>query len=152
MLLEQFFCGGDQIDQTIEEVTIEITDEELQLNKLKDTWNLISANNRQNRTADFPNLALTLSGNYTEGGNYNYSFTGTRPEPSPWPANGNWKFGTNKITEIIRDPGSPDEIAMTYEVTTTNLIVYFNIPDGSAGWPSGRIASVTGDWTFTFSK
>lgn len=38
------------------------------------------------------------------------------------------------------------------QVTNTNLIISFNIPDGSGGWPGGRTSSVTGAWTFTFTK
>lgn len=130
------------------------TEEETQLIKLKSVWTLVTANDGQDRTADFPNLKLTLEGNYVEGGTYNYSFTGTRPDPSPWPAQGTWKFGTVKTTDIIRDPGGSNEIAMNYTVTDTNLIITFNIPDGSAGWPGGtsRVKSVTGDWEFTFEK
>ena len=130
------------------------TEEETQLTKLKGVWNLVSANDGQDRTADFPNLKLTLEGNYIEGGTYNYSFTGERPDPSPWPADGTWKFGTNKARDIIRDPGGDSEILMNYSVTDSDLIITFNIPDGSAGWEGGvsRIKSVTGDWTFTFNK
>jgi hypothetical protein len=130
------------------------TEEKQQLDKLKGSWTLVSANDGQDRTSGFPNLVLTLAGNYVEGGTYNYSFTGTRPDPSPWPADGTWKFGTNKSTQIIRDPGGVNEVAMTYQVTATDLIISFNVPDGSSGWEGGttRINSVTGDWTFTFSK
>lgn len=130
------------------------TEEETQLNKLKGVWTLVSANDGQDRTADFPNLKLTLEGNYVAGGTYNYSFTGTRPDPSPWPADGTWKFGTNKATEILRDPGGVNEIPMQYQATDTDLIITFTIPDGSAGWPGGtsRVKSVTGNWTFTFNR
>ena len=130
------------------------TEEEIQLDKLKGVWTVVSANDGDDRTADFddPAMVLTLEGNYAEGGTYNYSLTGERPDPSPWPASGTWKFGTNKSTQIVRDPGGVNEIAMTYSVTDTDLIIEFNVPDGSAGWPGGRIGSVTGDWTFTFTK
>lgn len=135
------------------------TDEEVQLGKLKSVWTLVSANDGQDRTADFadanhPELKLTLEGNYVDGGTYNYSFTGHRPDPSPWPLSGTWKFGTNKLTDIIRDPGSQSETAMNYQVTDTDLIITFNVPDGSDGWAGGdsRIRSVSGDWTFTFTK
>lgn len=129
------------------------TVEKQQLDKLKGVWTMVSANDGQDRTADFPDLVLTIAGNYVEGGTYNYSFTGTRPTPSPWPVDGNWKFGTNKATEVIRDPGGVNEIEMTYSVTTTDLIINFNIPDGHEGWAGGgRVNSVTGDWTFTFTK
>jgi hypothetical protein len=130
------------------------TEEKKQLDKLAGVWILQSASDGDPRTDAFPNLALTLAGNYAEGGTYNYSFTGTRPDPSPWPQNGTWKFGNNKSTELIRDPGGVNEIPMTYQVTDTNLIISFNVPDGSDGWPGGtsRVGSVTGDWTFTFTK
>lgn len=130
------------------------TEEKKQLDKLLGSWTLQSANDGTDRTADFPGLVLNLSGNYKEGGIYNYSFTGTRPDPSPWPQSGTWKFGTNKSTEMIRDPNSSSEIPMTYQVTATELVITFNVPDGSAGWPGGtsRIKSVAGDWTFTFTK
>ena len=129
------------------------TDEKRQLDKLKGVWTIQSANDGDDRTGEFTNLKLTLEGNYAEGGTYNYSFTGTRPDPSPWPEDGTWKFGTNKLTELIRDPGGIDEVEMTYQVTDTNLIISFNVPDGSTGWPgTGRVESVTGDWTFTFTK
>src|SRR5688572_11598510 len=80
--------------------------QEKQLIKLNKSWALVSANDGTDRTADFPNLVLTVSGTYVNDGTYNYSFTGTRPNPSPWPKNGTWKFGTNPLTEIIRDPVS----------------------------------------------
>ena len=130
------------------------TEEQRQLTKLKSVWTLETANDGQDRTGDFDNLVLTLEGNYAEGGTYNYSFTGIRPDPSPWPVSGTWKFGTNKSTELIRDPGGVNEIPMTYTVTDTNLVIEFTVPDGSAGWEGGssRVRSVTGDWTFTFSK
>jgi len=147
-LLTTFYMGCKK------EENEKATEEKVQLDKLKSVWTLVSANDGQDRTADFPNLVLTLAGNYAEGGTYNYSFTGTRPDPSPWPADGTWKFGTKKSTEIIRDPGGVNEIDMTYQVTGTDLIISFNVADGSAGWPGGtsRIRSVSGDWRFTFTK
>ena len=131
------------------------TEEQMQLEKLAGVWTVESANDGGVRTADFTDpsaMVLTLSGNYAEGGTYNYSLTGARPDPSPWPASGTWKFGTNKSSEIVRDPGGVNEINMTYSVTDANLIIEFTVPDGSPGWPGGRIGSVVGDWTFTFTK
>ena len=122
---------------------------------------MVTANDGQDRTTDFRDeidnslLVLHIEGAYSgEGKTYNYRFTGTRPDPSPWPVNGIWKFGNPKSTQIIRDPGGVNEIAMTYTVTDTNLIISFTVPDGSAGWPGGtsRIKNVIGDWEFTFEK
>ena len=130
------------------------SEEKQQLAKLSGSWTLQTATaDDTDRTGDFTNLVLTLGGTYVEGGTYNYSFTGTRNDPSPWPASGTWKFGTNKATEMIRDPGSSSEILMNYQVTETDLVISFTVPDGSS-WAGGssRVRSVTGDWTFTFTK
>jgi hypothetical protein len=125
------------------------TTEEKQLDKLKNTWALTSANDGTDRTTDFANLVLTLSGSFSQGGTYNYSFTGTRPNPSPWPASGTWKFGTDPLTQIIRDPGQDIEIDATYTVTDSDLEIKFVIPDN---WVGGRRQSVSGNWTFNFVK
>ena len=140
----------------------EDTEEKKQLEKLVGDWTLVTANDGQDRTTDFINevpepdepLILHIEGAYSgEGKTYNYRFTGTRPNPSPWPESGIWKFGNPKSTQIIRDPGGVNEIAMTYTVTETNLIISFTVPDGSAGWPgSSRVKNVIGDWEFTFEK
>ena len=129
------------------------TEEKKQLDKLVGAWTMESANDGQDRSADFTGVVLHLEGNYTgEGKAYNYNLTGTRPDPSPWPESGTWKFGNPKTTQIIRDPGGVNEITMTYSVTETDLIISFNVPDGSAGWPGGRVKNVIGDWEFTFTK
>lgn len=135
------------------------TEEKKQLNKLLGSWTLQSADDGTVRTDEFVTdagqpLVLTLKGSYVEGGTYNYGLTGKRPDRSPWPAEGTWKFGTNKQTDMIRDPATASEIAMTYTVTDTNLEISFTVPDGSDGWQGGtsRISSVTGNWTFTFTK
>lgn len=149
VVVSSFYAGCDKKEENPD------TEEKKQLDKLRGAWTLQSATTDGTvRTTDFPGLVLTLSGNYVEGGTYNYSFTGTRPDPSPWPASGTWKFGTNKLTDMIRDPNSTSEIALRYVVTATDLEITFTVPDGSAGWEGGtsRIKSVTGNWTFTFTK
>lgn len=136
-------CKPDEPQETLEET---------QFKKLNSTWAITSANDGTERTADFSDLVLTLSGTFQPGETYNYSLTGSRPNPSPWPASGTWKFGVNAGNEIIRDPGSVSETAMTYSANESTLTVEFNVPEGSMGWPGGRIESVEGDWTFVFSK
>jgi hypothetical protein len=126
------------------------TTEEKQLDKLKDEWAIVSANDGKDRTAEFANVVLTLSGSFSQGGTYNYSVTGTLPTPSPWPATGTWKFdAADPLTRIIRDPGQPTEINATYEVSETDLQIVFEIPDN---WVGGRTKSVSGTWTFQFVK
>ncbi len=136
------------------------TVEKKQLDKLTGDWTIQTANDGQDRTADFftddtnAPLVLHLDGSYVEGGTYNYSFTGQRPDPSPWPASGTWKFGTDKTKVIIRDPNSPNEISMNYQVSDTDLIITFTVPDQSPGWKGGvsRVRNVIGEWTFTFTR
>lgn len=134
-------CGKDPSDDR--------TTEEKQLDQLKSTWALVSANDGTDRTGDFTNLVLTIDGTFSQGGTYLYSFTGTRPSPSPWPAQGTWQFGTDPLTQIVRDPGSPSEIDATYTVSDTELEIRFLIPDN---WVGGRTQSVSGNWTFNFQK
>src|SRR6478736_2346420 len=79
-------CGGGGDDKKPEEI---------ELGKLTKTWNIVSANlDGTNRTTDFSNFKLTLSGTFNSGspeGPYDYDVTGSRPTPSPWPdaASGN---------------------------------------------------------------
>ncbi len=134
-------CGKEPTDNR--------TTEEKQLDQLKGTWAMVSANDGNDRTSDFSNLVLTVAGSFSQGGTYNYSLTGTRPNPSPWPASGTWKFGTDPLTQIIRDPGDDIEIDATYEVSATDLEIVFVIPDN---WVGGRTQSVSGTWTFNFVK
>jgi hypothetical protein len=126
---------------------------EQQFDKLVTVWVLESANDGTDRTSDFPGLELTLSGTFSEDGIYNYEFTsGTRPNPSPWADSGTWKFGEDPSSDIIRDPGTLTELDMTYEVGASNLEINFTFPEGEAGFPGGRVESVSGDWTFVFGK
>jgi len=142
-----FYAGCDGNDP-------EKSPEQQQLEKITSSWALQSANSGTDRTQDFDGLVLTVSGSFVnEGGTYNYSFTGTRPNPSPWKENGTWKFGANPTSEIIRDPGSDVELAMTYSVSETSLTIDFVIPSGYECCPgSGRVSSVEGSWTFVFTK
>jgi hypothetical protein len=126
---------------------------EKQFEKLASSWSLVSASDGNDRTADFVDLVLTLSGTFAENGTFNYDFSGTRPNPSPWPKSGTWKFGDNPEGDLIRDPGTDSELAMEYTVTDTNLTINFVIPNGDPGFPGGsRVGNVTGDWTFEFVR
>lgn len=141
-------CGGD--DPAGKSET------EQQFDKLKAfTWTMSSATlDNDDRTSDFPNLTLTVSGTFVpETGVYLYTLGGTTPDRSPWPRSGNWEFGTNPLTQIVRDPTSPaDETPMEYVVTETTLELKFTIPTTSDGWDGGsRGKAVSGQWIFTFT-
>src|SRR5690349_19115167 len=82
------------------------------------TWELSSATlDGDPRTDDFPGMTLSVNGTFVpETGIYTYTLGGTTPDRSPWPRSGQWIFGTNPLTDIIRDPDGVDEINMTYVV------------------------------------
>jgi hypothetical protein len=125
---------------------------ELQFEKLASQWDLVSATvDGDDRTDDFVDLVMTLSGTFAENGTFNYDFSGTRPNPSPWPKSGTWKFDTDPSSSLIRDPETDSETPMTYTVDNSGLTINFNIQDGDPGFPGGsRVGSVSGDWTFVF--
>ncbi|HLT72178.1 MAG TPA: hypothetical protein VKZ75_05975 [Cyclobacteriaceae bacterium] len=127
------------------------SEEQAQLDKLTDTWNISSAKlDGTDRTADFPGLVLTISGTYNApGGTYAFSFTGTRPNPSPWPASGTWQFDANPNSQIVRlDDGQ--KINYTLGSSNTQLTMEFNYQ--GAGFPGSRIEEVGGNWQFVFTK
>lgn len=151
--LVMFFAGCDK------ENNKKKSEAEKQFDKLKASWELVSAtDDTGDRTDDFSDpFVLTITGSFAEDGEYNYSFAGQSPEPSPWAESGVWKFGADPSSDIIRDPETDYERNLTYTVTDTDtdteLEINFTIPDGDPGFPGfGRVGSVSGNWTFVFSK
>ncbi len=143
-------CGGGEAEKDPEEV---------QLEKLSKTWNIVSASYGSpatDRTADFTGFTLTFSGSFDSGspkGPYDYDVTGSRPDPSPWPdaANGNggtWTFVATPDGDsgfIVRD----DDIGMEYTIDGDELTITFNFT--GTGYDGARAAQVKGDWTFVFN-
>ena len=65
-----------------------------------------------------------------------------RPDLSPWDANGNWAFGSNPKTQIIRDDADG---GITYTLSSNgNLTLAYNY-DGEGF--EARTAEVEGNWT-----
>lgn len=127
------------------------SDEETQLEVLSKTWTLQSAFlDDVERTADFNAMKLTLSGAFSPGATYNYSITGTTPTPSPWPRSGTWKFGSDVKTQLIRT-GNSENLPMTYGLNGNTLTIEFDC-DGCDFDGEGRVASVDGEWKFTFTN
>src|SRR5690606_11940076 len=89
----------------------ETSQEQIQLGKLVGSWTITSVTlDGDDRIGDV-NGVLVLEGTYAaDGGQYNYYFSsGNMPSPglSPWPlktasSKGNWKFGSNVSSQIIR--------------------------------------------------
>lgn len=102
---------------------------------------------------------LTMSG--TKGAtSFTYSCA-TRPAPtSPWPASGTWAFGTDPVTQIIRDKGAAGsstagaELAMTYLVGTdkNGVATTLQISFSFAGAGYTRVSNLGGAWVFNFTK
>lgn len=121
-----------------------ITD--VQLEKLSKTWKVDAVTlDGVDKKADYNAFQLIFSG--TKGNtSFGYSTSG-RPSLSPWKASGSWEFGASPETQIIRDKGTADELAMTYSVNDTQLSITFTY--NGAGYPA-RTGVVKGQWIFTF--
>jgi hypothetical protein len=121
-----------------------ITD--VQLGKLSKTWKINSVTlDGVDKKADYTTFQLALTG--TKGNtSFGYSASG-RPARSPWKSTGSWEFGTAPETQIVRDKGSADELAMTYAVTESTLEITFTFTgDGY----NARTGVVKGAWKFNF--
>ena len=126
--------------------------EEVQLGKLVSTWKVGSTGDvlldNVSKKSDYAGFTLTLSG--TAGAtSFDYTTAG-RPALSAWKSGGKWKFGTDPETDIIRDPGTNDEIPVTYTVTENQLEITFNY--NGDGEPNAKTNQVTGQWVFRLSK
>jgi len=120
-----------------------ITD--VQLGKLVKTWKINTATlDGVDKLADYVDFQLVLSG--TKGNtSFGYSTSG-RPALSPWKSSGSWEFGASPETQMIRDKGTADELAMTYAVTETTLSISFTF--NGSGY--SRTGVVKGQWVYTF--
>lgn len=125
------------------------TDEQILMEKLSKTWLLESASLEGEPRTDFENVVLTIS----EG---TYSLKGEFPAQSPWPESGTWKFDSNDINNlIIRDPGTSDEVEMSYVVSENGKELSFTFNVSGEGWEGGsfgnRVLGLMGKWKFTFT-
>lgn len=121
--------------------------QDIQLGKLSKTWNATSVKLDGADQTTYTNFALTITGT---AGNTSFGYTAAgRPTTlSPWPSSGTWAFGASPETQIVRDPGTQDELNMTYSVTDTQLQITFTF--NGTGYPGGRTSNVKGQWVFTF--
>ena len=131
-------CGSDE----------SLSKEEVQLKKLSHTWQLESAEMDDVAEEGFENFELTFAGS-AGSAVFTYGVAG-RPELSPWPAGGTWTFGPSVTSDLIRDPGTDDELDMSYSVTDATLLVEFDF--SGTGYSTGRVKATEGHWVFTFTK
>lgn len=119
---------------------------DVQFDKLNKTWKINTVSlDGTDKTADYTGFQLTLSG--TKGTPpFNYATSG-RPSLSPWPASGKWDFGAAPETQMIRDKGTADELAVTYAVTESTITISFTF--NGTGY-AARTGVVKGAWIYTF--
>ena len=129
----------------------EKSQEEIQLDKLKATWTLQSANDGTDRTDEYPGMTMVISGTFTEGGTYNFSSTATSwPSVSPWEDVGTWKFKSGSVANTIIRQSDLQEMTYVLSNSDKTLTISFNYQ--GPGFNNGRIESVDGDWDFVFTR
>ncbi len=122
--------------------------EEIQVNKLTATWKIKSVMKDGVAESAYDNLKLTISGSASSKSNV-YAVSG-RPAKNPWPAGGFWIFGSDVMTQLVRDKGTPDELRMTYLVDNTSLTIQFQF--SGVGYAPGKMSSATGSWSIVFAR
>lgn len=126
--------------------------EELQLDKLKATWTLQSVDNdATDRTDEYPNMSLVISGTFSEGGTYNYTSDADEwPPVSPWKKADTWKFKAGAVTSaVVRQS---DLLEMTYSLSNGDKTLTLSFNYQGEGIHNGRTESVTGNWDFVFTR
>lgn len=120
----------------------------VQFTKLAKTWKINTVTlDGQDRTAEYTTSGFQLLLTGTKGSSpYSYSTSG-RPALSPWMQSGKWEFGADPVTQVVRDKGTADELAITYTVTDASLQLSFNF--SGTGY-TARTGQVNGQWIFTF--
>ena len=129
----------------------EKSQEEVQLDKLKATWTLQSANDGADRTDEYPGMTVTISGTFSEGGTYNYaSDADSWPSVSPWKAIDTWKFKAGSTTSVI--VRQSDLLEMDYSLSNGDKTLRVSFNYQGSGFNNARTESVTGDWEFVFTR
>ena len=130
------------------------TEEKIQLEKLKSTWTIQSVNNDgTDRSDEYPNMTLTITGTYSEGGTYDYTSDADEwPNVSPWKATDKFKFAPGAVTSVIVRQADLQEMNYSLSNGDKTLVINFDYPTTGTGFNNGRTASTAGEWTFTFTR
>lgn len=130
---------------------------EVQYDKLEGTWVVTSVDGPAGHDwqADFVDGTINLTvESFSENGPYTYNFTVVDDVTGPWEPTGEWAFGSDPTTDMVRYDSDDTELDMNYTVTDNQLTISFQDYSGD-GWfigGSGRMMSVDGDWEFVFTK
>lgn len=126
--------------------------EKKQLGKLTGTWVLIEATlangTPADKTDEYDGFTLTLTGTFDADSEveFPYSYTTTnRPDLSPWEASGDWGFGANPKTQVVRD----DDQIINYTISSNGNLQLMYTYNGD-GFPNAKAAEVDGSWTLEF--
>ncbi len=126
------------------------SEEEVQLLKLSKTWNASTVTlDGSDPGVDYTDFSLILSGS-VGATSFTYSTQG-RPIRSPWPGNGTWTFGTQVSSQVVRDPGTNDELNLTYSVSQDGNTLEITFLFSGEGYTSSRQDNVAGSWRFVFN-
>lgn len=136
-------CGGDDPSKS---------EEEVQLDKLRGTWTIQTVDNDDvDRTDEYPDMTLSIAGTYTEGGIYNYTSDASDwPSVSPWKDIDSWKFKSGSVSSIIVRQNDLQE--MTYSLSNSDQVLTITFNYSGTGFANNRTSSVSGNWSFTFTK
>ena len=125
-----------------------------QLAKLSHTWTATAVTMDSQPVSGYVGtFKLTISGDPGQT-TFDYTTSGRPTGPTPWPPSGQWTFGTDFSTVVIR---SDYDLPVTYSVNATTLQLTFDYghcPNTGIACDdyTGRMASVAGQWSFTFSN
>lgn len=135
-------CGGSGDEKSTEE---------MQLDKLRFDWTLQSANDGTDRTDEYPDMVMSITGTYSDGGTYNYTSTASSwPSISPWKDIDTWKFKSGSVASAIVRQIDLQE--MTYLLTNSDKMLTISFIYSGPGFNNGRTESVEGNWTFVFTR
>jgi hypothetical protein len=116
------------------------------LNLLTKTWEVKTVRLDGVLKDEYSDFEIILEENNTSSV-FSYQVSG-RPSLSPWQNQGSWRFGDDITTQIIRDPGTPDEVLINYSINDNELVLNFSF-EGD-GYSSSRTDVIAGQWQFVF--
>jgi hypothetical protein len=133
-----FFAGCDKGEGN------KTSTQDKQIAKLVGVWEAVDVQH-DNATPDgYETFTITITGD-AGGDKLGYS---TENHPAgPWPNSGEFEFGSNVTTTLIR---SGDELTINYIVNGDQLTLSFDY--AGVTYDAGRTESISGDWTFQFTK
>jgi hypothetical protein len=136
-LLLLFSCKEDEVQLSVEEK---------QKQMLSGMWQLTTATRDSEAIEGYEDFKLV----FATSGNLIIYTSLNRPEFSPWQSGGVLSFGSEPVSELVRDAGTDEETLITYTVSERELGITFTYSGG--GFEGGKVKAVQGNWEFRFTK